>query len=335
LAAYGDDEEKEGEEQMKEDVAHIRVTVQTSTTLQQAKEEPSQQQKRRKRAGQQGEGEEVTLSPRQGKKKGRAQGRSEEAVVSVKLPPPPADLFLGGNLDSNRRERKEEHLGRIRSFPHTEGNYPTFVYIPVHIDKVKGLVHRADALLEQIRSWLPDHRVYPISETREGPPNSSEATSRPLELIYHVSISRTVGVRQHQIEPLIDLLRSSLATAPSFEASFGAEYEVFTNDEHTRSFFSLSIIEGKEKAQVCWLINQVDAVFKQFRLPGYYEVWLMCACARSLKLTFGFSGPPPTYDNWLGPWGCADQGSRAALRTQTIGHTSSCQGQSPFPLPGR
>jgi len=143
----------------------------------------------------------------------------------------------------------------------------------VHIDKVKGLVHRADALLEQIRSWLPDHRVYPISETREGPPNSSEATSRPLELIYHVSISRTVGVRQHQIEPLIDLLRSSLATAPrwkdlllfllalsllrvvdcamvsSFEASFGAEYEVFTNDEHTRSFFSLSIIEGKEKVR--------------------------------------------------------------------------------------
>lgn len=55
----------------------------------------------------------------------------------------------------------------------------------------------------------------------------------------------------------------------SFDISFGA-CEMFMNDERTRSFFSLSVTEGKE--QVCALIARIDDVFKQFRLPTYYAV---------------------------------------------------------------
>ncbi|MFN7131342.1 MAG: hypothetical protein ACK4N5_04625 [Myxococcales bacterium] len=46
----------------------------------------------------------------------------------VRLPPPPTDLV--GEDESRGGEDRVGHLGRIRTFPHIEGNYPTFVYIP-------------------------------------------------------------------------------------------------------------------------------------------------------------------------------------------------------------
>lgn len=193
---------------------------------------------------------------------------SEGAKPVVLLPPPPADLFGGGSSPNEAKDSPAAHLGRVRSFPHIEGNYPTFVYIPVYITAVDGLMPCADRLLQQFRDWLPGRQVYSISELRDESSGDVTSSRRPLELIYHVSISRTVGVRQHQIDPLIDLLRSTLTPERSFEASFGA-YEVFTNDEHTRSFLSLSVVDGKSK--VCSLIAKVDGVFKQFRLPTYYE----------------------------------------------------------------
>jgi hypothetical protein len=64
---------------------------------------------------------------------------------------------------------------------------------------------------------LPGKQVHSISELRdEGGGSEAVASRRPLEMIYHVSISRTVGVRQHQIDPLIELLRSTLALERRF-----------------------------------------------------------------------------------------------------------------------
>jgi hypothetical protein len=54
-----------------------------------------------------------------------AQRRSSKLVS---LPPPPADLL--GLEATTRGSDSKAHLGRIRTFPHIEGNYPTFVYIP-------------------------------------------------------------------------------------------------------------------------------------------------------------------------------------------------------------
>ncbi len=52
-----------------------------------------------------------------------------------KLPPLPADVF--GDLQQDDKKKQEEllaerkrHKGRVRRFPHIEGNYPTYVHIP-------------------------------------------------------------------------------------------------------------------------------------------------------------------------------------------------------------
>jgi hypothetical protein len=105
---------------------------------------------------------------------------SEGAKPVVLLPPPPADLFGGGSSPNEAKDSPAAHLGRVRSFPHIEGNYPTFVYIPgtlarallcsscspmhsppthiacrpaVYITTVDGLMPCADRLLQQFRDW--------------------------------------------------------------------------------------------------------------------------------------------------------------------------------------
>ncbi len=104
----------------------------------------------------------------------------------------------------------------------------------MYITAVDGLMPCADRLLQQFRDWylvcvcgsvqwvhthvrrLPGRQVYSISELRDESSGDVTSSRRPLELIYHVSISRTVGVRQHQIDPLIDLLRSTLTPERRF-----------------------------------------------------------------------------------------------------------------------
>ncbi|KAI5068582.1 hypothetical protein GOP47_0016927 [Adiantum capillus-veneris] len=46
------------------------------------------------------------------------------------LPPPPPDLLTASN-SSYMLQLTEANAGRIRSFPHVEGNYALHVYIPV------------------------------------------------------------------------------------------------------------------------------------------------------------------------------------------------------------
>jgi hypothetical protein len=54
-----------------------------------------------------------------------------------------------------------------------------------------------------------------------------------------------------------------------FELSFSS-FKIFQNDDKTRSFFSLVVDRGSEN--VCQVIQKVDEVFSQYKLPVYYEV---------------------------------------------------------------
>lgn len=56
----------------------------------------------------------------------RACQDAAESAKRIKLPPLPADLFDAAVVV----EERTKHKGRIRTFPHIEGNYPTFVYLP-------------------------------------------------------------------------------------------------------------------------------------------------------------------------------------------------------------
>jgi hypothetical protein len=118
LAAYADDEDdarQEEEEELRR-VEYMHGDKKRSMT---ALEASCQEE----RAGA------LTKAPTG--KKARVESTEKAQQPAVRLPPPPTDLFGDSTAPSMGAEGgSAAHLGRVRSFPHIEGNYPTFVYIP-------------------------------------------------------------------------------------------------------------------------------------------------------------------------------------------------------------
>ncbi|KAK9796299.1 hypothetical protein WJX73_008460 [Symbiochloris irregularis] len=143
-----------------------------------------------------------------------------------------------------------EHQGRLRSFPHVEGNYATHVYITVPLP---AAYQRAAATLLQQMAW-------PGLE-----PLTSETAS---DQVLHLSLSRTVAIKRPQIEDLVSKLQRALVKVERFIISF-KEWAVLVNDEGTRSFLCLAVTQGHD--QVCRCIRQVDKAFMLFSLQRFYE----------------------------------------------------------------
>ncbi|GJP43815.1 hypothetical protein CLOM_g3227 [Closterium sp. NIES-68] len=55
------------------------------------------------------------------------------AAAAVSLPPPPDDLFADAQVDTANVKAKPDYGGRVRTFPHVEGNFAVHVLIPVTI----------------------------------------------------------------------------------------------------------------------------------------------------------------------------------------------------------
>lgn len=58
---------------------------------------------------------------------------------------------------------------------------------------------------------------------------------------FHISLGRTVPIRIHQIDTMVHLLRRKFEGQKRFLVEFGT-WEVFVNDDRTRSFLSLEVV---------------------------------------------------------------------------------------------
>jgi len=85
---------------------------------------------------------------------------------------------------------------------------------------------------------------------------------------YHISLSRTFPMRHHFIKPFIALLEKNLSGLPGFMVDLN-EYQYFTNDDKTRSFFSLRVVNAKD--HVCNIISLIDNALAEFDFPVYYK----------------------------------------------------------------
>ena len=143
------------------------------------------------------------------------------------------------------------HQGRVRSFPHVEGNWATHVFIPIP----------ASASLLQLLAECGS----------ELQPAGLPFTPLPASAL-HLSLSRTVVLRFHQIQPFTSALTSSLSSVLPLPAPLLlslASLRFYTNDQRTRSFCSLAVQGGE--ASVLQLIRRVDGVMREFGLEVYYE----------------------------------------------------------------
>jgi len=167
-----------------------------------------------------------------------------------KLPPLPSFFFDEKEVERKELEERKMHKGKIRSFPHIQGNFPAFVYIPVSCEGSSELT----ALVTRAFNIAKEKHSLNIEKQEE----------------YHISLSRTFTLREHHIELFVHNFIETFhqINFPRFDVTLG-HYEYYVNDEMTRSFLSINISEGRE--EICELISQLDKVLAQFKLPVFYQ----------------------------------------------------------------
>ena len=88
----------------------------------------------------------------------------------------------------------------------------------------------------------------------------------------HLSVSRTVALREHEIYPFLDSLRAEIGKLDSSEektVELGSPLLVFENDIRTRAFVSLDVRKGV--ARLLEIVGAVDRALKLFSRPAFYS----------------------------------------------------------------
>jgi hypothetical protein len=194
--------------------------------------------------------------------------------------------------DEKGRLEGLDHGGRARTFAHVEGNWATHVYLPVRVDS-GALSLARDAVLAQHPQlewqWFDDESHQTLASASPAgnlaPPTTptlasamlcSKAKGELASMRLHMSVSRTVCLRKHQICSFMDHLRTALrreyrGTTPlhAVRGRFQA-LTYYRNDERTRHFCAWSLCaEAAEEARN--VITRVDSVLAAFGLPPYRD----------------------------------------------------------------
>nr|XP_033799452.1 U6 snRNA phosphodiesterase isoform X2 [Geotrypetes seraphini] len=164
----------------------------------------------------------------------------------VCLPVP--DSVLNMFQDSKEEHHCDDsarHGGRMRNFPHERGNWATYVYMPYET---------SEEFFDLLDLLLTHTRTYGLSLVR-------------MEE-FHISLSQTVVLRHHWINPFVQSLRDRLLSVHRFFCVVD-EVKVYTNQEKTRTFLGLAVSSGH--MQILQLISEVDRVLEEFNLQTFYK----------------------------------------------------------------
>ncbi|XP_067292023.1 U6 snRNA phosphodiesterase 1 isoform X2 [Pseudorasbora parva] len=142
-------------------------------------------------------------------------------------------------------DKRDEHGGRLRSFQHERGNWATYVFFPYDPE---------EAFLEVLNEMMVVAAAYDIPLT--------------LSEEFHLSLSKTVVLRHHWIQPFIQSIRNGLTHFQKF-LCLADKLMVYSNAEKTRTFLGLEISSGK--TQLLELIKIVDQTMKEFNLSTFYK----------------------------------------------------------------
>ncbi|NP_001315339.1 uncharacterized protein LOC101244935 [Solanum lycopersicum] len=184
------------------------------------------------------------------------------------LPPPPISLLQPPNSLVPSDSLPSSQVNRVRSFPHIEGNYALHVYIPVYIPSAtrKGLVR----FLKKVTAIVPTLYAVDVDVPLSGLLKDEALLEKVvLDREFHISLGRTVPLRVHQINSVVSMLRQRLQFQRRYLIDFN-KWEIFVNDDSTRTFMSLEVLEGG-LAQIRRQIQAVDEVYKLHNLPEFYK----------------------------------------------------------------
>ena len=194
---------------------------------------------------------------------GASRSGKTRARTGPRMLPAAGDMFTcdPGSLRTDAAVRGRL-AGRVRSFPHVTGNFPTTVYIPIklmpeQVDVLEAVYERLRAAMGPCLQWLG----------AGGLAKGGDFFERG-----HISLSRTVPTRREQRTPLLEGLAKELQGGPeAMEETLPLVFEgleVFQNDEGTRCF--VAFLLSREVQPVLRLIRSVDTAFRALELPEYY-----------------------------------------------------------------
>ncbi|KAK8344036.1 hypothetical protein V6Z12_A07G052900 [Gossypium hirsutum] len=86
---------------------------------------------------------------------------------------------------------------------------------------------------------------------------------------FHISLGRTVPIRVHQIDSIVTMLCQKLQFQKRYWIDFN-KWEVFINDDRTRTFLSLEVVTGG-LPEITKQIQAVNEVYKLHNLPEFYK----------------------------------------------------------------
>ncbi|KAM7413974.1 hypothetical protein PAMA_019000 [Pampus argenteus] len=175
----------------------------------------------------------------------KKKAKIKEQVPKTRLPLPGGLLAMFPEEVDPQTDDSSLHNGRIRSFKHERGNWATYVYFPYHPEEEFG------ELLETLLSVSAAHGV----------------VLNPQEE-FHLSLSQTVVLRHHWIQPFTQSLRAGLAHCKRFLCSAG-RLKVYCNAERTRTFLGMEVLTGHD--QLLDLVRVVDRTMTEFRLDTFYQ----------------------------------------------------------------
>ncbi|KAI3963540.1 hypothetical protein MKW92_025740 [Papaver armeniacum] len=183
----------------------------------------------------------------------------------VRLPPPPLSLLNSPNpLDYMEIGQGS----RVRNFPHIQGNYALHVFIPVYIPPtpMKNLA----LFLKRVAKVVPGLHVVdvgiPLSILCK---DNQKFEQVALGREFHISLGRTVPIRVHQIDSILAMLRQKFSSSKQYWIDL-SKWEVFVNDEQTRSFLAMEVVAGG-LAEITRQIQSVNEIYRFHNLPEFYK----------------------------------------------------------------
>ncbi|XP_072291255.1 U6 snRNA phosphodiesterase 1 [Eucyclogobius newberryi] len=169
----------------------------------------------------------------------------EQLSTKTKLPVPHCVLNMFSDELDAQTEDPSLHGGRVRSFKHERGNWATYVYF----------------------SYNPEEEFTDIMEDLVLVAKRHGIDLMPQEE-FHVSLSQTVVLRHHWIQPFTQNLKAGLALCKRFMCS-AEKLKVYCNAEKTRTFIGVEVSAGKN--QLMDLVKVVDKTMTEFRLETFYK----------------------------------------------------------------
>ncbi|XP_056908422.1 U6 snRNA phosphodiesterase 1 isoform X2 [Takifugu flavidus] len=175
----------------------------------------------------------------------RKKPKTQGEVPKTRLPLPGCLLTMFPEELDPQTEDRSLHGGRIRSFKHERGNWATYVYFPYQPEE------EFVELLDQMVSVAKAHGVA-LSPQEE----------------FHLSVSQTVVLRHHWIQPFTRSLRAGLTLRKRFCCS-AERLKVYCNADRTRTFLGMEVCTGH--AQLLDLVQIVDRTMSEFLLETFYK----------------------------------------------------------------